>query len=206
MHIVIARKPDERPTATVVTGHPDLDQLQGYVGGYIDAVTCWGRIGERRVTLWVHDEGLLLGLPPTVAVNHGNGEQSLLVGNIVVTTDDAEGETVDMTEAEVERFLGAWTSGLCADVEVSSQWNSEYDDCVYEAVPVLQFLRFIGNYKVNGVAVVNISDYYETSGQHGEMSTASWEHSEVIETEGERRLVPVPPTVAELLGTEEVQA
>ena len=206
MHIVIARKPDERPTATVVAGHPDLEQLQGYVGGYIDAVTCWGRIGERRVTMWVHDEGLLLGLPPTVVVSHGAGEQSILVGNIVVTADDEEGETVDMTEGEVERFLGAWTSGLCADVGASTQYSHEYQDRVYEGVPVLQFLRFLGNYEANGVAVVNISDYYETSGQHGEMSTASWEHSEVIESEGERRIVPVPPTVAELLGTEEVQA
>ena len=198
MHIVIARKPDERPTATVVAGHPDLEQLQGYVGGYIDAVTCWGRIGERRVTMWVHDEGLLLGLPPTVAVNHGNGEQSLLVVNIVVTTDDEEGETVDMTEAEVERFLGAWTSGLCPDVEVGSQWSHEYDDRVYEAVPVLQFMRFIGNYKVNGVAVISIAD--------GDWPRASWNHRLKLFEDGERRMIPVPPTVAELLGTKEVQA
>ena len=198
MHIVISRKPDERPTATVVAGHPDLDQLQGYVGGYIDAVTCWGRIGERRVTMWVHDEGLLLGLPPTVVVSHGAGEQSILVGNIVVTADDEEGETVDMTEGEVERFLGAWTSGLCADVGASTQYSHEYQDRVYEGVPVLQFLRFLGNYEANGVAVVSITD--------GGLPTASWEHSVRLFEDGERRIVPVPPTVAELLGTEEVQA
>jgi len=141
---------DSQPIATVVAGSPDADLLQEYVGGFFDAVTCWGHLGGRRVTMWVHDEGLLIGLPPTLIIDHPNSYEQPLVGNIVVTADDAEGETVDMTEDEVERFLGAWTAGR------------------YKAgLPVLRFVTHLpkgdrgGGYSMNGVMVVDMTKEHE---------------------------------------------
>lgn len=40
---------------------PDLKELQGYVGGYIEAVDAWMPASTRA---WANEEGLLLGLEP----------------------------------------------------------------------------------------------------------------------------------------------
>ena len=194
MHLLISNEAwrdkyhmDSQPIATVVAGSPDIHLLQEYVGGMVDAVTCWGHLGGRRVTMWVHDEGLLIGLPPTLVVDHPNGYEQPLVGNVVVTADDAEGETVDMTEDEVERFLAAWTEGRFVHPNLGH--FPEYDGrrrAYHKAgLPVLRFVTHLpkgdrgGGYSMNGVMVVDMTKEHEVR--------------------------PVAPTVARMLDTEEVE-
>lgn len=71
MHILVTNAPGMGYSATVVRGAPTGDMLNEYVGGWFDAVNCWGRVEGRRVDMWVHDEGLLMGLRPTIVVEYG---------------------------------------------------------------------------------------------------------------------------------------
>ena len=110
-HIVVhtdAEHAESGNAFEVRPGVPELDDLQQHVGGLIDAFTLFGTVDGRRVTLWLHDEGLLLGLPPSVIVafNTDEGTQRhVFVGPVLITATDAEGETVGLTDEEVEEVF-----------------------------------------------------------------------------------------------------
>lgn len=146
MHILVTSTVETGYSATVVQGAPTFEMLQGYVGGYIDAVNCWGDVDTRRVDMYVHDEGLLLGLRPTLVVEYGNARDGStaqpLVGSIVVTATDHEGETVAMTGGEVERWLAHYVGGGAVDCNLQ---NFDYDDRVWKKIPMIQFA-----YRVTG--------------------------------------------------------
>ena len=140
MHILVTNAPGMGYSATVVRGAPTGDMLNEYVGGWFDAVNCWGRVEGRRVDMWVHDEGLLMGLRPTIVVEYGQERDGTnaqpLVGNIVVTATDRDGDTVPMLREEVERWLAHYASGSAVDCNLKM---FGYEDKVWERVPMVQF-------------------------------------------------------------------
>ncbi len=80
--------------------------LQGLVGGYITTVVHMA-LDDALITMWAHDEGLILGLAPNVLV-YGQP----IVGPVVFTGHTREGVTVGLTplqEEIVQRFLMATT-------------------------------------------------------------------------------------------------
>ena len=84
-----------------------LPQLQRLVGGHFDLFKFGTERGD--VDAWVHDEGLLIGLPvnhlAAAIVEHESGHRlaSPLVGPVVLTCADGP-ETTALSYALVERF------------------------------------------------------------------------------------------------------
>lgn len=76
-----------------------LDYLQQTVEGLVDVVSL-----NHNIDIWVNDEGLLQGLEPTIALVRNQEVLSLLVGNIVVASTNDEGETLPLTDEQVELF------------------------------------------------------------------------------------------------------
>lgn len=76
----------------------DLKKMQEIVGGYIE---CFALDG--RVNLWFNEEGKLIGLPANIPLNHGGVPIDYIMGDILVTAVDEEGETDGLTESEIER-------------------------------------------------------------------------------------------------------
>lgn len=101
MPTVIVKQPGQGPERTEVE-NLGYKVIQGLVGGCFDLVPVPSPDGNgRTLALYVHDEGLLIGLPPNIR-HPGDPRGSILVGPIVVSCADDEGEEVAMTEAEME--------------------------------------------------------------------------------------------------------
>lgn len=101
MPTVIVKQPGQDSERTEVESL-GYKVIQGLVGGCFDLVRIPSPDGdERMMALYVHDEGLLIGLPPNIR-HPGDPRHSLLVGPIVVSCSDEEGEEVQMTDAEME--------------------------------------------------------------------------------------------------------
>lgn len=84
--------------------HPMLlDTLSTLVGGYIEAVLVAESIDRPGflVTIYGNEEGKLVGLPVNVLRHDGEP----LVGPLVVTTTDRDGNTVGMTEGEIAQVM-----------------------------------------------------------------------------------------------------
>ena len=80
----------EPQVLTLVEEDGTLPILQALVGGCVDCVSL-----APDFDCWVHDEGLLLGLMPN---------RLRLVGNIVVTRNDEEGNTRSLDDLDVHRL------------------------------------------------------------------------------------------------------
>ncbi len=61
-HTLITIHPDGRITEAF--RKPTLEALQATVGGYIEKVPYFSRLGTRICTAWANEEGRLNGLPP----------------------------------------------------------------------------------------------------------------------------------------------
>lgn len=75
-----------------------LDWLQAEVGGYIETALTNAMGGHDRITVWCNDEGHIHGLPSNV-FRCTDGHP--LVGPLVVTGCDREGNERPLTPAEV---------------------------------------------------------------------------------------------------------
>jgi hypothetical protein len=82
-----------------------LADLQHYVEGTVTTayVPSLAKVGE-GVTLWANDDGLCLGMTPNVGFFDADFfEPMILVGPILVTGSDEEGETIGLTDEQVEQ-------------------------------------------------------------------------------------------------------
>lgn len=85
-----------------------LDQLQGVVGGWVQAVDF-----TERLTIWVNEEGKLVGLPinpmATFLWEKYYGKTDVICGDVILTGGvDDEGETLGLDEEtakELREFL-----------------------------------------------------------------------------------------------------
>jgi len=101
MPTVIVKQPGQDPERTEVESL-NYKVMQGLVGGCFDLVRIPSPDGdERTLALYVNDEGLLIGLPPNIRHPH-DPRGSILVGPIVVSCADEEGEEVPMSEGELD--------------------------------------------------------------------------------------------------------
>lgn len=84
---------------TVVEIGNDLGSLQAEVGGYIERIVL-----GRGLDAYVNEEGMILGMDynRTVVTPYGTIP---VVGPMIVVSHDEEGETVGLTEDQIQRAL-----------------------------------------------------------------------------------------------------
>lgn len=98
IRVIIAR-PGEAPFVTTIEN--TLEAMQSVVGGYIERIPVSFIItGTPDVDLWVNEEGLLINLPFNRVV-----AGTPVVGPILVTSSDEEGETTGLSDEQVELTL-----------------------------------------------------------------------------------------------------
>jgi hypothetical protein len=89
------------PTELRVDAAPvRLDAMQALVGGPIDRVVLSGTHTTGGLDLWVHDEGLLLGLPPNLCFKRDPSHPPL-VGNAFITRYTPDGETKSLSDEDL---------------------------------------------------------------------------------------------------------
>jgi hypothetical protein len=81
------------------------EQLSGAVGGYIQPVDL-----REDLTIWVHEEGKLIGLPVNLIGTHmwerSYGKTDVMVGNVVFTggTDYETGDNLPLSAAWITQI------------------------------------------------------------------------------------------------------
>ena len=79
----------------------DLNTVSGFVGGHIQGVFLGGGI-----TVYVNEEGLILGLPPNRVFTRFDGNKVNVVGDaILMSSDPATGDDIGLTPEEAEEWL-----------------------------------------------------------------------------------------------------
>ena len=74
-----------------------LENMQKKVGGSLDAVSL-----PEKITMWVHDEGLLLDYSLNLIIISGVEEVAHIVGNVFFTSIDETGETVGLEQNQLD--------------------------------------------------------------------------------------------------------
>lgn len=92
---VLAKKVGEE--LKLVEFEHSLENMQKLVGGHLEVVSL-----PMDIDMWLHGEGLLEGLNLNV-VTYMNGKQwHQIVGNIMFSGHDEEGNTISLTEEQME--------------------------------------------------------------------------------------------------------
>jgi hypothetical protein len=84
--------------------HVEGDTLRAFqklVGGYVEGMNL-----EDGLQLICNEEGKLTGLPPN---RHVQAVGDVILGPFVVSRHDAQGEAVDVTDADVEKYRDAFS-------------------------------------------------------------------------------------------------
>lgn len=76
-----------------------LKAMQARLGGYIEATGDYQLPG---ITIWLHEEGKLQGLPPNLILFDG---ADVAVGTVLFTCTDAEGDVASLRKADVAKVL-----------------------------------------------------------------------------------------------------
>lgn len=97
---IVLKQPGLKPEVIEVE-KIGLDTLQHYCEGL---VTCPGlpHLNERGISLWANDEGLCIGMKPNIQFFEDDWFAPMdLVGPILLTGHDGEGETVGLTDEQI---------------------------------------------------------------------------------------------------------
>lgn len=88
-------------------GVPSLKDMQEVVGGWIEAADLFEDF-HGRVSVYVNEEGLLVTDPVFTISTKGwqyHPDRSVLAGPFLIVRCDQEGETVGLTEGDVDRIV-----------------------------------------------------------------------------------------------------
>jgi len=90
-----------------------LPVLQKAVEGYIDHMSWVPELNDRHIDMWINDEGKLENKSPCLIYkNADTGEIiDIVVGNIVISRYNDQGETLSLTDDDVE-YVFKWISRL----------------------------------------------------------------------------------------------
>lgn len=77
------------------------ENMKEIVGGWLEAFTL-RHDGDRTITIWLNEEGKLIGLKPNLAVVKDGELIDVIVGDILITATNAEGETVGLNDEELD--------------------------------------------------------------------------------------------------------
>ena len=110
----IVQQPGAEPEVVALEGDT-LKGLQSLVGGYITTFYV-PEFEEAGITAWANDEGLLLGQQPNLVAC---GQP--IVGPVVFTGHNDEGETVGLTEHQ-ESLVRAFLARASLDEVKATLW------------------------------------------------------------------------------------
>jgi hypothetical protein len=81
-----------------------LKNMQSVVGGYLEAIRLGSVVEGREITIWLNEEGKLEQLEPNFAIVRKKGLELLdvVVGDVLITSCDDEGNTVGLNDEELE--------------------------------------------------------------------------------------------------------
>ena len=126
-----------------------LKTLQKLVGGYIEHVptAMWGGVHPYldKYDVWVNEEGIMQELPISIILNpDGKGANSagVLLGNVVVTSSNEEGDTIGVDPADIEGIIAELKS-LSArkmyaaerTIDITNvEWDDDYGGILCQAI------------------------------------------------------------------------
>jgi hypothetical protein len=89
-----------QPAETIESETIGLKTLQHHVGGLITGAYV-PELAEKGIDVFANDEGLLMGLQPNIGWMI-ESHPMILVGGLVFTSSDEEGETIGLTEEQIK--------------------------------------------------------------------------------------------------------
>jgi hypothetical protein len=99
----------------------DLKFLQKEVGGWVEVVHL--ETADGLIQMWLNEEGLLQNLPYNSLATHLYGH-SHLVGTVVITGLDDEGDACTLTEAEFVALMDR----IVNHTAVVARWEKDLDN------------------------------------------------------------------------------
>ena len=88
-----------------LTEHVYVDSyefLHSAVDGYIEHIPT--ELEKFNIDVWCNEEGKLRGLEPTLLLTHNGVVYDTVVGNVVFTRFNDEGETLPLTKDDIKRI------------------------------------------------------------------------------------------------------
>ncbi len=99
--LVMVFKPGDKEIAQMEMNEKTfVKELQTYIGGYFSAVNLKKLPNGDTISIYLDDEGLLKNCKQSIQNNSGG--QQIYVGPIVFTRYNKEGDTISLTEKDVE--------------------------------------------------------------------------------------------------------
>lgn len=99
-------KADSNVLTVVEDFDHSLENMQKAVGGYIEAV----RVTD-DIVMWLNEEGKLNDLAPNFNLNGVGGLAiDVVVGDVIITGSNGEGETTSLTAENVEELKKRFTN------------------------------------------------------------------------------------------------
>lgn len=102
--LVVVKQPGKEPVSKTIPN--TLEAYQKEVEGYIECV-CF-----RGYTMVCNEEGKITGLEP----NFGFGDD-VIMGNVIFTRSNSEGEFVSLNEQDVKKVFALFTCTNCGQCE-----------------------------------------------------------------------------------------
>lgn len=106
---IITKKVNEAPKVQEVE-KLELADMQELVGGYIEHLDCGG------LDMWLNEEGKLHGLLPNLVTFYGKEATDVVVGDVFFTACDDDGETIGLTDEQVDDIMNRFGSLMLLEV------------------------------------------------------------------------------------------
>lgn len=104
---VVIVEPFETPYKAKIENN--LDTFNKLVDGYIENIFIGATRKGARVGLIVNEEGKLQSLPFNRRLLGHNGQYEILVGTIIVTAYNMQGDNISLTDQEAETYIKRFT-------------------------------------------------------------------------------------------------
>ena len=104
---VVIVEPFKKPYKKTIPN--TLEQFNELVGGYIENVFIGATERNAKIGLLVNEEGKLKNLPFNRKIFYYNGNFEILVGRIVITAYNGQGDNISLTDQEAEKYIKRFT-------------------------------------------------------------------------------------------------
>lgn len=104
---VVIVEPFKKPYKKTIPN--TLEKFNELVGGYIENVFIGTTERNIKIGLLVNEEGKLKDLPFNRKLFYYNGNFEILVGRIVITAYNNQGENISLTDQEAEKYIKRFT-------------------------------------------------------------------------------------------------